>query len=305
MPRRLPVARAAPTAGPITLGGGTAWDVDLPPAVISLFVLHLLNHDFSATELEVFRQLGIDRKARQPADRVMAGDLHDYRWRNKALAMELLVALLFSRIDSPVRVQSACLTDPATGLPDWCAPSGHADVSATYRVTLPDRTIRVVVEASAMRSMPVESFQVQLIQAVKHARDLQEPPVHATYALVINGAPILQYKDFRAKYRAVLREEGVADDPSIQLVAIQAADLAVALCDLAHRLPADRFPFPTEQLFDVLGVLSEGLRRRPEIPDPEWMRRVWSDIIVDGVAPELALPEEPDDAARGPARRSA
>ena len=287
---------------PITLGDGTAWDVDLPPAVIGLHVLHLLSHDFSAAEREVFRHLGIDRKSRRRTGRDMAGRLHDYRWRNKALAMELLVALLFSRIDSPVCVESACLTDPATGLPDTFAPGGRADVSVSYRVRSPERTIRIVVEASAMRFMPVEHFRDQLSQAVRHARDLQEPPVQSTYALVVNTAPILKYEKFRAMYRAMLQREGVADDPSIHLVAIQAADLALALCDLAARLPADRLPFRTEQLFDVLDALYEGLRRRQSRPNPEWMRRAWSDIIVDGVAPQPSLPEAPeDDAVCGPA----
>ena len=284
---------------PITLGDGTPWDVDLPPAVIGLHVLHLLNHDFSGAEREVFRQLGIDRASRRRTGRPVPGKLHDYRWRNKALAMELLVALLFSRIDSPVRVQSACLTDAATGLPDTFAPSGRADVSVSYRVRSPERTVRIVVEASAMRFMPVEDFRDQLSQAIKHARDLEEPPVQSTYALVINTAPILKYGNFREMYRAMLQREGVADDPSIRLVAIQAVDLALALCDLAARLPGDRFPFRTEQLFDVLDTLYEGLRRRQSSPNPEWMRRVWSDIIVDGVAPELALPEEPDDDPAG------
>ncbi|MYD92534.1 MAG: hypothetical protein F4Y02_02335 [Chloroflexi bacterium] len=293
---------AAPPPAPITLGDGTAWDVDLPPAVIGLHVLHLLNHDFSAAEQWVFPQLGIDRGSRRRTGRAMTSTLHDYRWRNKALAMELLVALLFSRIDSPVGVQSACLTDPATGLPDTFAPSGRADVSVSYRVRSPERTVRIVVEASAMRFMPIDNFRAQLTQAVKHARDLQEPPVDATYALVVNTAPILRYKGFHEMYRAILQREGVADDPSIRLVAINAAELALALCDLAASLPADQFPFRTEQLFDVLDTLYEGLRRRQSSPNPEWMRKVWSDIIVDGVAPELALPEEPgDDAAGGPA----
>ena len=293
---------AAPKPAPITLGDGTAWDVDLPPAVIGLHVLHLLNHDFSAAELEVFRHLGIDRASRRRTGRPVAGRLHDYRWRNKALAMELLVALLFSRIDSPVRVESACLADPATGLPDTFAPSGRADVSVSYRVRSPERTVRIVVEASAMRFMPVEDFRDQLAQAVGHARGLRGPPVQSTYALVVNTAPILKYEKFRAMYRAILQREGVADDPSLRLVAIQAADLALALCDLAARLPADRFPFRTEQLFVVLDTLYEGLRRRDPSPNPEWMRRVWSDIIVDGAAPQPSLPEAPeDDAAGGPA----
>ena len=288
---------------PVTLGDGTAWDVDLPPAVLGLLVLHLLNHDFSATEREVFRQLGIDRTSRRDTDRSMASELHDYRWRNKALAMELLVALLFSRIDSPECVQSACLTDSATGLPATFAPSGRADVSVSYRVRSPKRTMRIVVEASAMRFMPVDSFRDQLSQAVKHARDFEEPPVHATYALAVNTAPILKYKNFRAMYRAMLQREGVADDPSIRLIAIDAAHLAIALCDLAARLPDDRFPFRTEQLFDILDVLYEGLRQQEANPNPEWMRQVWSDIIVDGVAPELALQQEPDvDAARAQTR---
>lgn len=293
---------AAPPPAPITLGDGTAWDVDLPPAVIGLHVLHLLNHDFSAAERGVFPQLGIDRRSRRRTGRVMGGTLHDYRWRNKALAMELLVALLFSRIDSPVRVRSACLTDPATGLPDTFAPGGRADVSVSYRVRSPERTVRIVVEASAMRFMPIDNFEAQLSQAVKHARDLEEPPVDATYALVVNTAPILKYRNFQEMYRTMLQQEGVADDPSLRLVAIQAADLALALCDLAAGLPAERFPFRTEQLFDVLDVLQEGLRQPASDRDPEWMRQVWSDIIVDGVAPELALRQETDgDATRAEA----
>lgn len=279
------------------MGDGVQWDVDLPPPVIALHVLHLLNHDFSAAEREVFRHLGIDRRSRRRTGRAVPAKLHVYRWRNKALAMELLVALLFSRIDSPVGVRSACITDSETGLPETFAPNGFADVSASYTERSPERTVRIVVEASAMRFMPIEGFEGQLSQAVKHARELEEDePVDSTYALVINGAPILKYESFRAMYRAILLREGVADDPSLRLIAINAADLALALCDLAAGLPAERFPFRTVQLCDVLDVLYEGSRKQLSKPDPEWMRKVWSDIIVDGVAPELALPQERDSA---------
>ena len=294
---------STPKPIPVTLRDGTAWEVDMPPEVIGLYILHLLNHDFTAAEHAVFRPLGIDRATRRHTDRVLKGRLHDYRWRNKALAMELLVALLLTRIDSPVCVKSECITDPATGLPHMFAPPGSADVAASYTVSSPARTFRIVVEASAMRFMPIEGFRDQLSQAVKHSREPQENAGQSTYALVINSAPILTYRRFLEMYRAMLHREGVADDPSIRLIAINAADLALALCDLAVKLPADRFPFRTEQLCDVLEALYAGLRQDEPKPKPDWMRQVWSDIIVDGATPELPLQREPDDDQTGAGTR--
>ena len=290
---------STPKPVPVTLGDGTAWEVDLPPEVIGLHILHLLNHDFTAAEMGVFRPLGIDRASRRGTGRVVRGRLHDYRWRNKALAMELLVALLLTRIDSPVRVNSECVTDPATGLPHMFAPPGSADVTASYTVTSPMGTFRVVVEASAMRFMPIEGFRDQLSQAVRHSREQQENTGQFTYALVINSAPVLTYKRFHEMYRAMLHSEGVADDPSICLIAINAADLALALCDLAVKLPADRFPFGTEQLRDVFDALYVGLRQSEPNGRPDWMRHIWTDIIVDGATPELALEQERDNDEMG------
>ena len=186
-------------------------------------------------------------------------------------------------------MKSECYTDPATGLPLMFAPRGTADITASYTLSSPTRTIRIVVEASAMRFMPVDRFRNQLSQAVKHSRELQENDGQSTYALVINSAPILTYESFREMYRSMLKSLGIRDDPSLRLIAINVGDLALALCDLAFKLPADQFPFRTERLCDVLDVLYDGLLRKKQDPKPDWMRHVWSDIIVDEVKPELVL----------------
>ena len=285
---------SGPNPIPVTLGdNGIAWDVDLPPAVIGLYILHLLDHDFSAIEGTVLSSLGIDRVSRRRSDTTLAFGTHAYRWRNNALAMELLVALLLTRLDSPRCVKSLCQT--RNGWPYSFAPRDFADITACYTVSSARQTLRVVVEASAMRYVTAEDFDTQLDQALKHTRKLRETNDDPFYALVINDARVGSDKGIHRQYRNFLRRERISADPMIRLIAMDAKDLALALCDLAVKLPADRFRFGADQLRDVLDVLYDGLGQASPNPKPDWMRDAWSDIVARGATPLLPLQQHPED----------
>ena len=283
-----------PPPVPVTLRNGEALPYDVPTRVIGLYLLHLLKHDFSANESFVFRKLGIDRDTRRDTGRDFDVETHDYRWMNKALAMELLTALLVSRIDSPARVDSQCLLDEDRGLPLTFAPARSADVIARYATGSGERTFGVVVEASAKRDMTPSYFETQLRQAIERGRELQAETGVPVYALVINGAEVASDADYAGSYRKMVHRYGIEDDPSLCLVAMDANDLGWAYCDLVAGPPGDRLHFRTEQLRGVLDALYAGLQQPEMLSKEDWMRTTWSSLGADGATRTLPLPGEED-----------
>ena len=294
MPGGRPVTPSDPPPVPVTLRNGAPLPLDLRTRVIGLYILHLLKHDFSANERVVLRKLGIDRATRRRTDRDLGATLHDYRWMNKALAMELLTALLLSRIDSPARVNSQCLLDEHHGLPYNFAPPGTADVIARYATGSREQTFGIVVEASAQRRLTLSDFETQLRQAIVRARELQEEIGVPVYALVINGAPVASSADYAGSDRKMLHRYGIKDDPSLRLVAMDANDLGMAYCDLVSEAPGNRLHFRTEQLRDVLDALYAGLQQTELLSKEDWMRNTWSSLGADGATAALPLPQEAD-----------
>ena len=294
MPGGRPVTPSDPPPVPVTLRNGAPLPLDLRTRVIGLYILHLLKHDFSANERVVLRKLGIDRATRRRTGRDLGAELHDYRWMNKALAMELLTALLLSRIDSPARVNSQCLLDEYHGLPYTFAPPKTADVIARYAPGSTGETFGIVVEASAKRDVTLSNFETQLRQAIDRARELREEIGAPVYALVINGAPVASSAAYAGSYRKMLHQHGIVDDPSLCLVAMDANDLGVAYCDLVSRPPGDGLHFRTEQLRGVLDALYAGLQQTEMLSKEDWMRNTWSSLGADGATPTLPLPQEAD-----------
>ena len=297
MPGGRPVTPPGPRPVPVTLRNGAALPLELPTRVIGLYLLHLLKHDFSTNERFVFRKLGIDRDTRRDTGRDYDVGTHDYRWMNKALAMELLTALLVSRIDSPARVDSQCVLDEHRGLPLTFAPSSSADVIARYATGSGEQTFGIVVEASAKRDLKVAQFETQLRQAIDRGRELQAETGVPVYALVINGAPVGSDADYAGSFRKMVHRYGIEDDPSLCLVAMDANDLGWAYCDLVAGPPGDGVHFRTEQLRGVLDALYAGLQQPEMLSKEDWMRTTWASLGADGAT--RTLPAETDGEEQG------
>ena len=88
---------------PVTLRKGFTWSIEeMPAEAVSILLLHLLNHDFTVNDQELFPILGIDMGTRRKTanmPNVENGKVKQYRIINKALAMELLSSLLLTHLN--------------------------------------------------------------------------------------------------------------------------------------------------------------------------------------------------------------
>ena len=230
---------------PVTLRDEGSWNSGLPAGAVGLLMMHLLNHDYTANEKRVFPSLGVDMKTRRKADNVpdvKVRQTHEYRKINKALSMELLSALLLTRLDSAREVFSWCET--RNGLPHRYAPCGLADITASYPASGEIPAFRVVAEVSAKREVTRESYTRQLSQALDHAAQLAEKSGgEPVYALVINAGRIGSDRELQEVYRSFVKNKKIKPDGPVRLLPIYTGDLAVALRDLEVGLSPDRFRF--------------------------------------------------------------
>ena len=165
----------------------------------------LLVGDFRANEKLVFEALGIDRKAwfrddrkRKKKRKHKKSRIKRFRIANKALAMELLVAVILTCIDSPNEVRCWCSVSKR-GRPKSFAPSGHEDI----RVTHSDFT--VLVEVSAKKNPGEGFFRKQLKQALAHSDSLLELGTSGiVYALVVNKCSVESNARMDGVYSRVL-----------------------------------------------------------------------------------------------------
>ena len=146
---------------------------------VSILLLHLLNHDFTVNDKELFPILGIDMKTRRKTDNmpnVENGTVKQYRMINKALAMELFSSLLLTHLNSADRVTSWCLTNP-NGLPLYFAPSGASDIEVSYPVAGDTPAFQMIAEVSAKRQVDERFYATQLYQAWRHADILAQKQI--------------------------------------------------------------------------------------------------------------------------------
>ena len=295
---------------PVTLGEDETWDKRLTPGAIGLLMMHLLRHDFKSSEKLVYPSLAVDMPSRRRADnmpnleaaevpaqqrpdeppKLDQGVLRSYRRINKALSMELLTALLLTRLDSAERVRSWCCT--RDGLPNNFAPSGAPDITASYPASEGTPAFQVVAEVSAKREVTDEFYRTQLTQALEHAKDqLDRSEERPIYALAINGGRIASDVRLQKVYREFVEKNGLDKDGPIRVIPMFAGDLAVALRRMEVRLAPDRFRFGTDSLAQVFNALHEGLRRDEPNADADWMCNSWLDTV--NAQPTLDLSDEP------------
>ena len=99
----------------------------------------LVTHNYKAIDKHVLTALGIDVDARIERNELSAVDVpkarlvYQYRKINKALSMELLVALSLKYLDKPEYVKSLCCVSDLSGHPCNFAPSNHPDLVSHYK----------------------------------------------------------------------------------------------------------------------------------------------------------------------------
>ena len=182
---------------------------------------YMTQHDYLVIAKVVSRALGIDLKSRIKGDNriniVKATRLkHESRNINKALSMELLIALLLAWLDSSDQVNGGCCV--MNGLPNNFSLSREADITAFYPGTEDMPAFQLIAEISIKRSVSARFNRKQLIQAFEHAQKHKETygnmPV---YGLVVNSGKIATSKVLQSVYRQFVAASGLADHPVIRV----------------------------------------------------------------------------------------
>ena len=198
-----------PHVDTIMLRKGREWRSDMSSVEVSNWLNHLVAHDPIATARHVFTALGIDVAARIERNELSpkARLVNQYRYINKGLSMELLVALSLRHLDKPEHVQSMCCVSDVSGHPNNFAPSGRPDLVSYYCPPAEERNFYILSEVSARREMSKGEYSEQLEQALSHAGGIVAPDENAiVYALVINGA----YSDMSTETKGSLFKQYLA-----------------------------------------------------------------------------------------------
>ena len=220
-----------PHVDTIMLRKGREWRSDMSSVEVSNWLNHLVAHDPIATARHVFTALGIDVAARIERNELSpkARLVNQYRYINKGLSMELLVALSLRHLDKPEHVQSMCCVSDVSGHPNNFAPSGRPDLVSYYCPPAEERNFYILSEVSARREMSKGEYSEQLEQALSHAEDIIDQDEKAiVYALVINGA----YSDMSTEkqrslfpqYLAFKKEHGLTINSTIRVIPLNILD---------------------------------------------------------------------------------
>ena len=273
---------------PVTLeDGNCTWDKELTTRAICRHILYLLTHDHQANEKHVFRIIEIDKKTRAATDnkldKTKRRQLHNYRIINKALAMELLSALLLTRLNSTTNVTSFCKT--RNGLPHYYATSRKPDITADYPATGKTPEFKVLAEVSIKQDVTTKSYNRQLWQARRHALELaEETDQGLVYALVINAGKIGSDRALQGRYRYLLERDDLERNERVRLIPICVDDHVSAIENILEKLPGDRFFFGSDRLARICDTLR--LRILANVPNNEaqWMCETWVRIATDAPA---------------------
>ena len=207
------------------------------------------------------------------------GTVKQYRMINKALAMELLISLLLTHLNSAERVTSWCLTNP-NGLPLYFAPSGESDIEVSYPAAGETPAFQMIAEVSAKRQVDGKFYATQLYQAWRYADILAQKTDNVTvYALVINGGRIGSEAKLQKVYRRFMDRDDVKQSERVRVVPFFVSDVALALRDLDVNLPEHRFRYGSDSLAEIFDKLQLGMLERKENDDEDWMRKVWLDTV--------------------------
>ena len=240
---------------PVTLRGGWSWTPSFSENEVALLLAYLQSQDFKAISHIVARKLHIDTRSRVEADnRLNLSDnghwLREARTINKALAMELLVALSLTYIDNSEQVVSGCTV--RNQRPNNFASSGLADITVFYPACDDGQAFCVLVEVSIKRIVSAEHYRRQLDQTLTHAKVLAaNNNGRPVYGLVINSGDITTEKRLQAVYKRFLIDHHLTADSHIKVLALYTGDFISILGKLLADKTYDFRSSLLVQIFDI------------------------------------------------------
>ena len=277
---------------PVTLQDGRSWNPSLSDNEIAILLVYLLSQNFKAISDVVASKLNIDTRSRVEADNRLNlkanGDtgLREARTINKALAMELLVALSLTYIDNSEQVVSGCVV--RNQLPNNFASSGLADITVFYPPSDGEQAFCVLVEVSIKRIVSAEHYRTQLNQTIKHAKELaaDNSEGRPVYGLVINNGDITGEKRLQAVYKRFLSDNQLTADSHIKVLALYTGDFISIMSNL---LADKTYNFRSSLLVQIFDILIEQLRERELPSEKNWVVKTWLNIINESRFPKLEL----------------
>ena len=281
---------------PVTLQGGRSWNPSLSDHEIFILLAYLHSQNFKTISNVVARKLNIDTRSRVEADnRLNLTDgghwLREARTINKALAMELLVALSLTFIDNAERVISGCVV--RNQLPNNFASSGLTDITVFYPPSDGEQAFCVLVEVSIKRTVSVEHYRSQLNQTLTHAKVLAaDNGGRPVYGLVINSGDITAEKRLQAVYKRFLIDNQLTADSHIKVLALYTGDFISVLGKL---LVDKTYDFKSSLLVRIFDTLIDTLRQNESLSESGWMVKTWVNIVGHAQMPELSLNEPQED----------
>ena len=269
---------------PVCLRGGALWNRPLSAGAVSLHIAHLFNHDFRGNERKIYPLVGVDMSTRRRMENLpelRKKKTHDYRNINKALANELLTALLLTHLNAASEVRTYCVTHHH-GLPNNFSPSGNADVAARYLDTSNNRSYRLVVETSARHHPGPVDFETQLTQAWDRASELAEDKEGGeVYALVITACQIGSDDGWGEIFRKFVQKKKMSREGPVRVIPVYAGDLIVATRRMEENLSAGALQFTPAVLAGIFDALFSQLidSSAQSGPNPDWMCDLWVEMV--------------------------
>ena len=271
----------------VTLRDGSKWTRDLGLHDLGELLKIVLDGNFRSVKRAVLPQLGTDSRSRQQVgNRIRIKDnrhrIRDSRKIDLGLAMELLVALILSKTDSPDRVDSHCVL--VGRHPNNCASSRLSDIQAEYALNQPNESYTIMAEVSARNKTDKSSYQDQLDKAYDHADTLeQENPDQIVYVLIVNTGDIGKLFQLQQVYKEFIEDKKLTDTSNIRFVPFSGHDLATAIQHLQqgvdNGLPVERQTlFSSERLAAAMDALSFGIFV-DKVREEGWMAQLFCDTV--------------------------
>ncbi len=257
-------------------------------------MVYLHSQNFKAISNIVARKLNIDTRSRVEADnrinlKAQRHWLREARTINKALALELLVALSLTFIDHARQVLSGCVV--RNKKPNNFAPSGLADITVFYPSSDGDPAFCVLLEVSIKRIVSIEHYRSQLDQTLLHAKELAaDSDDRRVYGLVINGGDITAEKRLQAVYRRFLFDNRLIAGSNIKVLPVYTGDFISIMCKL---LKDKTYDFNSSLLVRIFDTLIDTLDQRALVTEQGWMVKTWINIVNNSKAPDLGLNAQP------------
>ena len=277
---------------PVTLRGGMSWNPSFTDNEVAILLVYLHSQNFKVISNIVARKLNIDTRSRVESDnRLNLKDnghwLREARTINKALAMELLVALSLTYIDNAQQVVSGCVV--RNRQPNNFASSGLADITVFYPPSDDGQAFCVLVEVSIKRIVSPDHYRRQLDQTLTHAKVLAaNNDGRPVYGLVINSGDITGEKRFQAVYKRFLSDNQITADSNIKVLALYTGDFISIMGKLlAHKT----YDFRSGLLVQIFDILIAQLRERELSSEKDWVVKTWLNIITESRLLNLDLNE--------------